>query len=159
MTELAQRRDEAMNRRRLELGMTWRQVAAAAAISYETLRAVRKGDTAGGELTLSSIERALHWVPGAFASIDAGREPTPAQANTDARAALRESDAAASSSLPSRDVELMADIAAATAERLGLTQSEAEEAFRLALRGIEEKRAAEVQAEGNPEGRRGRRAG
>ncbi|NUS29776.1 MAG: helix-turn-helix transcriptional regulator [Streptomyces sp.] len=77
MPELARRRDEAMNRRRLELGMTWRQVAAAAHISYETLRAVRKGDTAGGELTLSSIERALRWTPGAFAAVDAGREPLP----------------------------------------------------------------------------------
>ncbi|MFF8980216.1 hypothetical protein ACF08A_25815 [Streptomyces cellulosae] len=77
MSELAQRRDEAMNRRRLELGMTWRQVAAAARISYETLRAVRKGDTAGGELTLSSIEKALHWSPGAFADIDSGHEPLP----------------------------------------------------------------------------------
>ena len=77
MPELAQRRDEAMNRRRLELGMTWRQVAAAAQISYETLRAVRKGDTAGGELTLSSIERGLRWAAGAFQAIDAGREPLP----------------------------------------------------------------------------------
>jgi transcriptional regulator with XRE-family HTH domain len=77
MPELARHRDEAMNRRRLELGMTWRQVATAAQISYETLRAVRKGETAGGELTLSSIERALRWAPGAFTHIDAGREPLP----------------------------------------------------------------------------------
>lgn len=77
MPELAQRRDAAMNRRRLELGMTWRQVAAAAHISYETLRAVRKGETGGGELTLSSIERGLRWTSGAFADIDAGREPLP----------------------------------------------------------------------------------
>lgn len=77
MSELARRRDEAMNRRRLELGMTWRQVAAAARISYETLRAVRKGDTAGGELTLSSIEKALHWSPGSFAVVDRGQDPLP----------------------------------------------------------------------------------
>lgn len=77
MSELARRRDEAMNRRRLELGMTWRQVAGAARISYETLRAVRKGDSVGGELTLSSIEKALLWAPGSFADVDAGRDPLP----------------------------------------------------------------------------------
>lgn len=77
MSELARRRDAAMNRRRLELGLTWRQVATATETSYETLRAIRKGETGGGELSLRNIERGLRWAPGAFAAIDAGREPEP----------------------------------------------------------------------------------
>lgn len=39
--------DGEMNARRLQLGMAWKEVATTAGISYETLRAVRKGETSG----------------------------------------------------------------------------------------------------------------
>ena len=39
-----ERLDEAMNQRRLELRLNWRQLADAAGISYTALRAIRRGD-------------------------------------------------------------------------------------------------------------------
>ncbi|MFG2516005.1 hypothetical protein [Streptomyces sp. NPDC048584] len=122
MAELAERRDAAMNRRRLDLGMTWRQVAAAANISYETLRAVRKGDTAGGELTLSSIERALRWAPGAFAAIDAGSEPRTDTSAPDA------DQGGHTRELPplEQELELAQRLLAGTVREMGLTPEEAD---------------------------------
>lgn len=134
MTEPAQRRDEAMNRRRLELGMTWRQVASAAGVSYETLRAVRKGDTTGGELTLSSIERALRWAPSAFAAIDSGGKP-----------ALAETEPTATPTRPllSREEEILRGVIAVTAEKLGLSPEEADEAYRSARDDLARRLASE----------------
>lgn len=74
MPELS-RLDGTMNRRRLDLGLTWRQLAERANVSYETLRAVRKGEASGGELTKRNIERALRWQVGSFEAIEAGGDP------------------------------------------------------------------------------------
>ncbi|MGP3686489.1 helix-turn-helix domain-containing protein [Streptomyces sp. IBSNAI002] len=68
--------DGAMDRRRVALGLTWRQVAERAGISYETLRAVRKGEQAGGDLTRRGLERALLWVTGGFEVAERGDEPS-----------------------------------------------------------------------------------
>ena len=156
MTELAQRRDEAMNRRRLELGMTWRQVAAAAGISYETLRSVRKGDTAGGELTLSSIERALGWTRGSFAAIDAGGQPGLGDS------AAEPPQAATTRQPPSleQELELAARLMAAQIRELGLSPDEAEEAWERARARIVSTHGAGStrEREDGMEGPRGRRS-
>ncbi|MEU2450090.1 MULTISPECIES: helix-turn-helix transcriptional regulator [unclassified Streptomyces] len=65
-----------MDRRRQTLGLTWRQVAEQAGISYETLRAIRKGEQAGSDLTRRGLERALQWETGGFEISEAGGEPT-----------------------------------------------------------------------------------
>lgn len=69
--------DEHMNRRRLDLGMKWRDVASDGGISYEALRSARVGDAAPADLTKRGIERALKWQPGSVDAILAGGEPTP----------------------------------------------------------------------------------
>lgn len=80
MPESPHRLDQEMNARRLELGkngMSWREVAAAANISYETLRAVRQGLNEPTEQTKRGLETALQWAPGSIDSILAGGEPAP----------------------------------------------------------------------------------
>lgn len=144
MREAADRLLTATEARRVELGKRWKQVYEEAGLTHQTLNRWRNGHPVE-PLTERALERALLWGPGAREAIAAGREPSTlggAGASADARAALRESEAAASSSLPSREVELVADIAASTAEKLGLSQAQAEEAFRRALRDIEAKREA-----------------
>lgn len=72
-----ERLDEAMNERRLELGLTWRQVATAGDISYETLRAARRGDADIPIMTLRAIDRGLLWTTGSARAVLDGGEPTP----------------------------------------------------------------------------------
>jgi transcriptional regulator with XRE-family HTH domain len=67
--------DGAMDRRRQALGLTWRQLAEQAGISYETLRAIRKGEQAGGDLTRRGLERALLWETGGFEVAESGGVP------------------------------------------------------------------------------------
>ena len=54
---------DAMESRRDELGKNWRQVAADGGISYETVRAVRKGQGKGPipAPTRRALERGLEW--------------------------------------------------------------------------------------------------
>ncbi|MEU3972386.1 helix-turn-helix domain-containing protein [Streptomyces bacillaris] len=66
-----------MNARRLQLGMAWKELASKAGISYETLRAVRKGETAGAPLTLRKIEQALLWAQGSITRVEQGGSPSP----------------------------------------------------------------------------------
>jgi hypothetical protein len=70
-----ERLDKLMNDRRLELGITWRDVAARAGLSYETLRSARTSDSGMRELTAAQIARALEWEPRAVQRILAGGEP------------------------------------------------------------------------------------
>jgi DNA-binding XRE family transcriptional regulator len=80
MPEPHERLDEAMNRRRLELRMNWREVATAAEISYEALRSIRRGDYRPSELTAHALDRALNWKPGhGIEAIYAGKQPAPAE--------------------------------------------------------------------------------
>lgn len=72
------RLDAAMEARRKELRLRWRDVADLAGISYETLRTIRRGQYEGMRpLTESGIERALKWATGSVAAVLAGGEPTP----------------------------------------------------------------------------------
>lgn len=56
-----QRLDAAMEARAEALDMTWREVAAAAGLSYETVRAVRRGTGNIPGRTRRKIERGLRW--------------------------------------------------------------------------------------------------
>ena len=71
------RLDEYMDARRLDLRMTWREVADAAGISPETIRAVRRGDNVPGDITKRGLEDALHWERGSIDSILDDGSPTP----------------------------------------------------------------------------------
>jgi transcriptional regulator with XRE-family HTH domain len=161
------RLDEAMNRRRLELRMNWRQVAEAAGISYTAIRAIRRGDYQPTELTARGIDDALRWVHGSVLAVLAGGEPTPIEAQAAEaarRAALREeaTAAAAESTLPLRDIELVEELALSAAEKVGLSPEHAREAFRRALTRIERKRMTDEQGqerEESPEIPRRRRTG
>lgn len=74
-----------MDDRRVQLGLTWRQVASLGLISYETLRAARKGKGDIASLTRAAIEKGLRWAPGSVSAVLDGGVPTlaveiPAQA-------------------------------------------------------------------------------
>ncbi|MFJ8760794.1 helix-turn-helix domain-containing protein [Streptomyces cyaneofuscatus] len=77
MSEQLSPLDGEMNARRLQLGMAWKELATSAGISYETLRAVRKGQT-GAPLTVRKIEQALRWAQGSITEVVQGGRPTPA---------------------------------------------------------------------------------
>lgn len=157
MPQPHERLNEAMNRRRLELRMNWRQVSEAADVSYEGLRSIRRGDYRPTELTARGIDEALQWEPGSVLAILDGGDATPIKAHADRRAVSGqgESAQAADPSLSSRELDALADLIDVAAEKLGLTPEEAEEAFRRGRAKIERRRAAE-QAQQESEGRRGR---
>ncbi|MFF4548654.1 helix-turn-helix domain-containing protein [Streptomyces sp. NPDC001406] len=70
--------DQAMEDRRLELGMTWKEVSAQSGVTVETLSALRKGRTNphnASPLTRRGIERALKWAPGGYGDALEGRKP------------------------------------------------------------------------------------
>src|SRR3546814_14945765 len=80
MTKASNLLDEAMEQRRVELGMSWKDVAAEAGVSVETLTALRKGRTNpdnANPLTKRGVERALLWEAGGFDDALAGRPPKP----------------------------------------------------------------------------------
>lgn len=72
--------DQHMNARRIELRMTWREVAEAADMSESGLRAIRKGRNPASDLAKGRIEWALWWEAGSIDAILEGGEPTPAKA-------------------------------------------------------------------------------
>ncbi|MDX8050437.1 hypothetical protein SK571_13680 [Lentzea sp. BCCO 10_0798] len=72
-----QRLDDAMDARRLDLGLEWREVAEQGGISYETLRAARRGTSNIPTKTRRAIERGLRWSPGSVTEVLAGRQPVP----------------------------------------------------------------------------------
>lgn len=73
-----ERLDHAMNERRLDLDMKWNDLAEAAGIKPESLRAIRRGDHGPSDLTARRLDDALRWQRGSVKRIldDAG-EPTP----------------------------------------------------------------------------------
>lgn len=73
--------DAEMDRRRLELGLKWRDVARIGNISYEAVRAARAGEGRPSDLTQSGIERALQWRPGSVAAIMDDGKPTPSESD------------------------------------------------------------------------------
>jgi transcriptional regulator with XRE-family HTH domain len=70
-----ERLNVAMEERRLELGLSWKQVAGAADISEATLRAIRNGANEPSALTARGIERALGWAAGGVERVLNGGRP------------------------------------------------------------------------------------
>jgi len=71
--------DKAMNRRRVDLGLRWNEVADRAGMTYGNLHKIRSGATTLTDLAVRGIERALQWPPGSVEGILAGGDPTPLQ--------------------------------------------------------------------------------
>jgi hypothetical protein len=76
--EQRERLDQLMNERRLELGLTWREVAARAGRSYEALRQLRTGPGGINELTAVQFARALSWEPRSILDVLSGGSPATA---------------------------------------------------------------------------------
>jgi len=72
-----QRLADLMERRRLDLGLTWREVAEAGNISYEVIRAIRHGNGQIRPLSKRGIEVGLHWESGSVQDVLDDRDPTP----------------------------------------------------------------------------------
>jgi hypothetical protein len=84
--------DHLMDSRRLDLGLTWREVAVRAGISYEVIRGLRTDATGVRALTLRGIDAALEWEPGSAERIlDGGLPVLPADGAEDPGAALERS--------------------------------------------------------------------
>lgn len=73
--EARQRLARYMEERALDLGLTWREVAARADISIETLRLLRTGGDGARPLTMRAVDSALEWTPGSVQKILGGGEP------------------------------------------------------------------------------------
>lgn len=77
MSEPHERLDKAMSERRLDVRLQWSELASAANIKPESLRAIRRGDYRPSPLTARLLEDALRWERGSIAAILAGDEPEP----------------------------------------------------------------------------------
>jgi hypothetical protein len=64
-----------MEERRLELDLTWEQVAEAADLHYETLRSARNENAGIRKMTKRAIDRGLQWTPGSVDLILNGGDP------------------------------------------------------------------------------------
>ena len=73
--EARERLSRIMEDRRLDLGLSWREVASRAEVSYEALRALRTGTGGIRPLTARQIDSALEWVPGSVQAIMDGGDP------------------------------------------------------------------------------------
>lgn len=69
--------DAAMEDRRLELGMKWREVAERARVTPFHLRRIRIGVVPLSKDAAAGIDRALSWERGSALAADAGRDPVP----------------------------------------------------------------------------------
>jgi hypothetical protein len=69
------RREEKMDARRIELRLTWTQVAERASLNRDTLTAFRAARGRPNPLTKRGVEDALEWAPGSIDSVDGGGEP------------------------------------------------------------------------------------
>lgn len=83
MTPRHEALEAAMESRRVELRMSWRDVSREAGLSYEGLRAIRRGDRNPNAVSKRGIEDALRWSPGSIDAILDGSDPTPADAPAD----------------------------------------------------------------------------
>lgn len=66
-----------MDQRRIDLRLTWEQVAKNGEVSYEAVRAFRAGQPTIRRLTARGIEVGLQWAPGSIDAVLSGGEPTP----------------------------------------------------------------------------------
>lgn len=85
--EVRQRLESRMDARRLDLGLTWREVAIRAGVSIEAVRLLRNGPGGVRELTLRKFDKAFEWMPGSLQRfIEGGAEPedilSPAERET-----------------------------------------------------------------------------
>lgn len=156
MPQPHERLDEAMNQRRLALRMTWRDVSQAAGISYEALRAIRRGEYRPTELTARSLEEALQWTHGSLLNVLDGGEPSPTEERSAGVSADRRAPTARPGGATEQELELLRRAITALAKELRLSPDEAEEAFRRARQDIERPRPGE--SEDPPEGAPQRRA-
>lgn len=125
-----ERLDVAMNERRLELRMNWREVATAAGVSYEALRAVRRGDYRPTELTARGLDEALRWVPGSvLAILNGGLPVTLESAQGDEAASLSGDGQAEEGPTLSRELRLAERLLAATVRELNLSPQEADQVW------------------------------
>ena len=76
--EARKRLADLMEQRRVNLKLTWREVAETGEVSYEAVRAARHGPGDIRALTRAGIEDGLHWERGSIARILEGSEPVPA---------------------------------------------------------------------------------
>ncbi|MFI6274269.1 helix-turn-helix transcriptional regulator [Streptomyces sp. NPDC050988] len=132
MPEPHEQLDAAMNARRLALRLRWSDVAEGAGVTYEALRAIRRGDSKPTELTARAIDAALQWVPGSVYAVLAGGQPTPIEALGEA------SDGTDESLFPAR--EALRRMVRASARELGMTPDDVDEAMRLARQDLERER-------------------
>ena len=66
-----------MEDRRLELRLTWQQVAAAGGLSLKALHSIRGGTSDMRLLTRRAIEEGLRWEPGSVGIVLGGGDPVP----------------------------------------------------------------------------------
>ena len=67
-----------MEERRLELGLTWREVADRAGLSYEAIRNLRTGPGGMRALSMRRLDAALEWRAGSVQALLAGGDAGPA---------------------------------------------------------------------------------
>lgn len=139
MPEPHERLDEAMNQRRLELRLKWRDLANAAGITYEALRAIRRGESRPTEFTARALDEVLRWAPGSVYAILNGGEPTPLEAA--AEQGRTSKPPAPSGFSPS---EALRRVVRSSAKDLGVTPEGFDEAVRLARQDLEEARPVET---------------
>jgi hypothetical protein len=72
-----QRADKLMDERRQQLDMMWKDVAATAKMSYQSLLDFRQGKTNPRRLTKRRIDAALRWDAGSLQAVLEGGDPTP----------------------------------------------------------------------------------
>ena len=83
MAEPHERLDAALDARRIDLDLSWKDLAATARTSEPTLRAFRSGARRPTGLTQRRLEDALGWESGSIDAVLDGGQPTPAE--TEAR--------------------------------------------------------------------------
>jgi hypothetical protein len=82
MTTTAQRLDALIDRRRLDLGLRWKEVADIVGVTQTTLLEARKGIRIS-DMTASGIERFMDWKPGSVYRILDGSNPIDMEADAD----------------------------------------------------------------------------
>jgi hypothetical protein len=73
------RLDAAMEARRLELNLEWRDIAGRGGLAYETLRSLRRTGRASA-LSKRRAEAGLGWAPGSIDAVLAGGSPAEVEA-------------------------------------------------------------------------------
>jgi len=140
------RLDEAMRRRRLELGMkTWRDLALAGGISYETLRALRNGEGKPADATVHGLERALQWQPGSVQRVLDDKDPLPVGSLPPATAEMHgtvDTSAEADSPITAQLEALLRQAQARTEERLAELTQKVEESQELIRKLLDERKGA-----------------